>query len=48
MNVYNELKKYGKQYYRFDYMALANQYIGHNEKITGIYFFTAYYTKDKE
>jgi hypothetical protein len=44
MNVYNEIKKY----YWFDYAELVNQYIGHNEKIVNIYYFTAYYTKDIE
>ncbi len=38
---------YGKKYYRLDYKQLVRQFVGHNEKIVKVEYFTAYFFPDK-
>ncbi|MDR0607017.1 MAG: hypothetical protein LBG52_01400 [Candidatus Peribacteria bacterium] len=39
---------YGKKYYGPDYMELAKNLLGHNEKLVQVHYFTAYFTQDHE
>ena len=47
-NVFHAIKRHGKQFFRLNYKALANQYLEEHEEMVEIKYFTALFSKDEE